>query len=147
MATSIIISLIVALIIILTLTLLILCIRQPQQNKVKSDKLTLEVLSYSPVFKKIVDSIIPPAEDREYRKNERLISDSGYNMSMRELYFLKLVIPIMLLIVFLSVYFINRQVYVDAIITDSLTKTVDVLGSNDVNEPQDTSEQIGRAHV
>ena len=141
MATSIIISLIVALIIILTLTLLILCIRQPQQNKVKSDKLTLEVLSYSPVFKKIVDSIIPPAEDREYRKNERLISDSGYNMSMRELYFLKLVIPIMLLIVFLSVYFINRQVYVDAIITDSLTKTVDVLGSNDVNEPQDTSEQ------
>ena len=141
MATSIIMSLIVALIIILTLTLLVLCIRQPQQNKMKNDKLTLETLSYSPIFVKIVDAIIPPAEDREYRKNERLISDSGYNMSMRSLYFLKLVIPIILLIVFLSIYFINRQVYVDAIITDSLTKTVDVLGSNDVNEPQDTSEQ------
>ena len=101
MATSIIMSLIVALIIILVLTLVVLCIRQPQQNKMKNDKFTLEMLSYSPIFSKIVDAIIPPAEDREFRKNERLISDSGYNMSMRELYFLKLVITIILLIVFL----------------------------------------------
>lgn len=143
MTTGIIMSLIVAAIIILVLTLLVLCIRQPQQGKMKNDKVTLEMLSYSPIFKKAVDAIIPPAEDREFRKNERLISDSGYNMSMRALYFLKLVIPIMLLIVFLSIYFINREVYVDAVITDSLTKTVDVLGSSDVNEKENTSEQKG----
>lgn len=141
MTTGIIMSLIVAAIIILVLTLLVLCIRQPQQGKMKNDKVTLEMLSYSPIFKKAVDAIIPPAEDREFRKNERLISDSGYNMSMRTLYFLKLVIPIMLLIVFLSIYFINREVYVDAVITDNLTKTVDVLGSSDVNEKENTSEQ------
>ena len=60
MATSIIMSLIVALIIILVLTLVVLCIRQPQQNKMKNDKFTLEMLSYSPIFSKIVDAIIPP---------------------------------------------------------------------------------------
>lgn len=141
MTTSIIISLIVAVIIILVLLLLALSIRQPQQVKMKNDKVTLESLSYSPIFKKVVDAIIPPAEDREFRKNERLISDSGYNMSMRALYFLKLVIPIMLLIVFLSIYFINRQVYVDAIITESLTKNIDVLGSSDTNEEEKTSEE------
>ncbi len=140
MATSIIMSLIIAAIIILVLTLLVLCIRQPQQAKMRNDKVTLEMLSYSPIFKKAVDAIIPPAEDREFRKNERLISDSGYNMSMRTLYFLKLVIPIMLLIIFLSIYFINRQVYVDAVITDSLTKNVDVLGSS-ANEKEKTSEE------
>lgn len=141
MTTSIIISLIIAAIIILVLTLIVLCVRTPQQSKIKNDKVTLEMLSYSPIFKKVVDAIIPPAEDREFRKNERLISDSGYNMSMRSLYFLKLVIPIMLLIVFLSIYFINRQVYVDAVIIDSLTKNVDVLGSSDVNETEKTNEE------
>lgn len=141
MTTGIIMSLIVATIIILVLMLLALSIRQPQQVKMKNDKVTLETLSYSPIFKKAVDAIIPPAEDREFRKNERLISDSGYNMTMRALYFLKLVIPIMLLIVFLSIYFINREVYVDAIITESLTKNVDVLGSSDTNEKEKTSEE------
>ena len=141
MGTSIIISLIIAAIIILVLTLIVLFVRQPQQNKVRNDKLTLEDISYSPIFKKIVDAIVPPAEDREYRKNERLISDSGYNISMRELYLLKVIIPIILMIVFLSVYFINRQVYVEAIITDSMDKNIEVLGSSNVNEKAQTSKE------
>lgn len=141
MGSGIIISLIVAAIIILLFALLVLCVRQPQQSRMKNDKFSLEAISYSPIFKKIIDVIVPPAEEREYRKNERLISDSGYNLGMREFYLLKVIVPIVLLIVFLSIYFINRQVYVDALITDSLTKNVSVLGSSDVNETVATSSQ------
>lgn len=148
MGTGIIISLIVAAIIILSLSLIVLFVRQPQQAKVKNDKFSLEGISYSPIFKKLIDAILPPAEDREYRKNERLISDSGYNISMRSLYLLKVIVPIVLLIVFLSIYFINRQVYVDAIITDSMDKNIEVLGSSNVNEKAQTNEdkrEIDRA--
>ena len=109
MGTGILLSLIVAAIIILSLTLIVLFVRQPQQARIKNDKVSLEMISYSPVFKKLIDSIIPPAEEREYRKNERLISDSGYNLSMREFYLLKVIVPIILLIVFLSIYFINHK--------------------------------------
>ena len=108
MGTGILLSLIVAAIIILSLTLIVLFVRQPQQARIKNDKVSLEMISYSPVFKKLIDSIIPPAEEREYRKNERLISDSGYNLSMREFYLLKVIVPIILLIVFLSIYFITK---------------------------------------
>lgn len=141
MGTGIVISLIVASIIILSLMLIVLYVRKPQQGRVKNDKFSLEVISYSPIFKKLLDVVVPPAEDREYRKNERLISDSGYNFSMREFYLLKVIVPIVLLIVLLSIYFINRQVYIDAVITDGLTKNVSVLGSNNVNEKVSTSRE------
>lgn len=141
---NIILSLSVAVVIILILFLLVLYVRQPQMNKVKNDKFSLESLSFSPVFKGIIDVILPPAEDREYRKNERLISDSGYNISMRVLYLFKIVVPIVLLIIFLSIYFINKQVYVDAIIKDRLTESVDVLGTysdeESANEKAQTNE-------
>ena len=141
MGTGILISLIIACIIILTLLLIVLYVRRPQQNRMKNDTFSLDAISYSPIFKKLIDVIVPPAEEREYRKNERLISDSGYNLNMREFYLLKVIVPVVLLVVFLSIYFINRQVYVDAIITDSLTKTVDVLGSSNVNENATTSSE------
>lgn len=127
--TGILLSIVIALIIIGGLFLLVLAIRQPQATRMTSDKFSIEALTYSPIFKGVVDAIIPPVEEREYRKNERLISDSGYNISMRVLYFFKVITPLILLIIILSIFFINRSVYVDAIITENATKTVDVLGS------------------
>lgn len=125
---------IIAIIIVLVLFLLVLFIRQPQSVKVKNDKFSLEELTLHPMFKKAIDALIPPAEDREYRQNERLISDSGVNISMRVLYLFKIVTPIILLICFLSIYFINRSIRVNAIITDEIVETVDVLGASNVNE-------------
>lgn len=127
-------GIVIAIIIILVLFLLILLIRQPRGVKVKNDKFSLEELTIHPVFKKAIDGLMPPVEDREYRQNERLISDSGVNISMRVLYLFKIVTPIILLICFLSIYFINRNIRVNAIITDEIVETVDVLGASNVNE-------------
>lgn len=133
-------SLVIAAIIIAVLFLLLLSLKQPQANRVKMDKFSLEGLTYAPGIANLVDSVMPAAEEREYRKNERLISDSGYNISMRVLYFFKLAIPVILLIVLLSIYFINKSVYIDAIITGKSDKAVDMLGSQNVNESAQTNE-------
>ena len=134
-------GIVIAIIVILVLFLLILLIRQPQSVKVKNDKFSLEELTIHPVFKKAIDGLMPPVEDREYRQNERLISDSGVNISMRVLYLFKIVTPIVLLICFLSIYFINRSIRVNAIITDEIVETVDVLGASNVNESAQTNSE------
>jgi len=140
--TGIFLGIIIAAIIILVLFLIVLFVRQPQAVKVKSDKFSLEELTYSPIFKKTINGLIPPAEEREYRQNERLISDSGVNISMRVFYLLKLVVPIMLLIILLSIFFINRQIKINAIITDQLVENVDVIGSNtEVNKSAKTNQE------
>ena len=126
---GIVLGIIVAIIIILILLLIALFVRQPQAVKVKNDKFSWEELSYSPLFKKAVDALMPPAEEREYRQNERLISDSGVNVSMRVFYLFKILVPIALLVILLSIFFINRQIKINAIITDQMVETVDVLGS------------------
>jgi len=139
--SGILLSLIIAAIIIATLFLILISLKQPQANRVKMDKFSLEALTYAPGIARVVDSAMPAAEEREYRKNERLISDSGYNISMRVFYFFKLALPVILLIVFLSIYFINKSVYIDAIITGKSDKAVDVLGSqSNVNEKAPTTE-------
>ena len=125
---------IIAIIILLTLFLIVLFVRQPQAIKVKSDKFSLEELTYSPVFKNAINGLMPPAEEREYRQNERLISDSGVNISMRVLYLFKIVTPIVLLVIFLSIFFINRSIRINAIITDQIVETVDVLGSDSTKQ-------------
>ena len=123
-------GIVIALIIILILFLLVLFVRQPQAVKVKSDKFSLEELTFSPIFKKAINALMPPAEEREFRQNERLISDSGVNISMRVLYLFKIVVPVVILVILLSIFFINRQIRINAIITDQVVQTVDVLGSN-----------------
>ena len=130
---------IVAIIIILALFLVVLFVRQPQAVKIKNDKFSLEELSMSPIFKKAINVLMPPAEEREYRQNERLISDSGVNISMRVLYLLKIIVPVVLLVLLLSIFFINRQIKIDAIITDQMVETVDVLGSNTVANKNEMS--------
>lgn len=127
--TEIILSVVIAAIILLALFLLVLFVRQPQAIKIKSDKFSLEELTFSPIFKNAINALMPPAEEREYRQNERLISDSGYNISMRVFYFFKLVTPIVILVCLFSIFFINRQARVNAIITGQLVETVDVIGS------------------
>jgi len=128
--SGIILGLVIAAIIILVLFLIILFVRQPQAVKVKSDKFSLEELSLSPIFKKIINGLMPPAEEREYRQNERLISDSGVNISMRVFYLFKVAVPIVLLVILLSIFFMNRQIRINAIITDKTVEQVDVLGAN-----------------
>lgn len=137
--SGIILGVVIAAIIILLLFLLVLFIRQPQAVKVKSDKFSWEELSLSPIFKKPVDCLMPPAEEREYRKNERLISDSGCNISMRVMYMFKIICPVVLLIISFSIFFINRQIRIDAIITDQIVENVDVLGSDDTEYESEQS--------
>ena len=132
--TEIILSIVIAAIILGLLFLAVLSIRPSQAIKMKSDKFSLEELTFSPVFKKAINALMPPAEEREYRQNERLISDSGYNISMRVLYLFKIVTPIVILICLLSVLFINRNTIVNAIITDQMVENVDVLGSTGSEE-------------
>jgi len=125
---EILLSFIIAAIIILALFLIVLMVRQPQAVKVKSDKFSLEELTYSPIFKKAIKALMPQAEEREYRQNERLISDSGVNISMRVLYLFKICVPIIIMILLLSIYFMNKEIMINAIVTDSLVKTVNVIG-------------------
>jgi len=138
---EIILSIVVAVIILLVLFLLVLFIRQPQAIKMKSDKFSLEELTFSPVFKKAINTLMPPAEEREYRQNERLISDSGYNISMRVFYLFKIITPIVILVCLLSIFFINRNTIVDAIITEELVENVEVLGSTGTEEEKIDSKE------
>ncbi len=142
--TEIILGIIIALIVLLALFLIVLFVRQPQAIKVKSDKFSLEELTYSPVFKNIINGLMPPAEEREYRQNERLISDSGVNISMRVFYLFKVVTPVVLLVIFLSIFFINRSIRINAIITDQIVETVDVLGSDSTKQVNTSSNQEKR---
>lgn len=142
--TEIILGIIIALIVLLALFLIVLFVRQPQAIKVKSDKFSLEELTYSPVFKNIINGLMPPTEEREYRQNERLISDSGVNISMRVFYLFKVVTPVVLLVIFLSIFFINRSIRINAIITDQIVETVDVLGSDSTKQVNTSSNQEKR---
>lgn len=139
--TQIVLIVAISSIIILLLFLLLLFIRQPQSVKIKNDKFSLEELTFSPIFKKIIDALLPSAEEREYRKNERLISDSGCNISMRVLYFFKLVLPIIILIVLTSIVLINRQTRIDAIITGKLVQNVDMIGATPTKNTMTNSEK------
>lgn len=132
-------------IVILLLFLLLLFVRQPQGIKIKNDKFSLEELTFSPIFKKIIDALIPAAEEREYRKNERLISDSGCNISMRVLYFFKLVLPIIILIVLTSIVLINRQTRVNAIITGKLVQNVNMIGADPTSSKSTMTNSEKRA--
>ena len=137
-------GIIITIIILLVLFLVVLFVRQPQAVKVKNDKFSLEELTFSPIFKKVIDALMPPTEEREYRKNERLISDSGVNISMRVLYLFKVVVPIMLLIILFSILFINRHVRINAIITDQIVETVNVLGTSAEDSSSQKSSQEKR---
>ena len=99
----------VAALIVAILMLIVLSLKKPQVNRVKMDNFSLEGLTYTSGIGRIIDAVLPSAEEREYRKNERLISDAGYTFSMRVLYLAKLFLPIVILIVCLSVYFINKS--------------------------------------
>ena len=137
-------GIIITIIILLVLFLVVLFVRQPQAVKVKNDKFSLEELTFSPIFKKVIDALMPPTEEREYRKNERLISDSGVNISMRVLYLFKIVVPIMLLIILFSILLINRHVRINAIITDQIVETVNVLGTSAEDSSSQKSSQEKR---
>lgn len=140
--SGILLGIIIAAIIVALLFLIVLSLRQPQANRVKMDKFSLEGLTYTAGLGRVIDSILPAAEEREYRKNERLIGDAGYNFSMRVLYLFKLFLPIILLIIFLSIYFINKSVYIDAIITGRIEKTVNVMNQqSNVNESAQTNDE------
>ncbi len=141
---EIILGIVIGLIVLLVLFLIILFVHQPRAIKVKNDTFSLEELTYSPVFKKVINGLMPPAEEREYRQNERLISDSGVNISMRVFYLFKVVTPIVLLVIFLSIFFINRSIRIDAIITDQIVETVDVLGSDSTKQVDTSSNQEKR---
>lgn len=139
--TNLLISLILASIVICILFFVILSMRQPQVSRLRGDNFSFELLTFSPVIKDIIDKVIPDKTDKEYRKNERLIGDSGLDMSMRVLYLFKLAIPLMLLIICLSIYFMNRNIYVDAIVSDRLVQTVDVMGTTPAVKSELTSNE------
>ena len=139
--TEIILSIVIAAIVLSLLFLVVLSIRPSQAIKMKSDKFSLEEITFSPVFKKAINALMPPAEEREFRQNERLISDSGYNISMRVFYLFKIVTPIVILVCLLSIFFINRNTIVNAIITDQLIENVDVLGSTGAKEEKIDSQE------
>ena len=60
---------------------------------------------------------------------------------MRVLYLAKLVLPLVILIVCLSIYFINKSVYIDAIITGKIEKEVQVLNQQEVEKDAQTNEE------
>jgi len=126
---GILLSIIVALIIICIIFLLLLYIKQPQAAKLKADNFSVEGLTYSPFIKKIIDNVLPKETEKEYRVCERLISDSGFKVSMRVVYFYKLLIPIVLLTLMLSIYFINKNAIIDEIISGQLTQEVSGMGA------------------
>lgn len=129
MAGGILLSLIVAAIIICVIFLLLLYIKQPQANKLKVEKVTLEGLSYATFIKPVIDVVMPKENEKEYRTCERLIADSGFNISMRGVYLLKVLVPIVLLVIMLSIYFINKNLVIEEIMSGRLEKTVETIGS------------------
>lgn len=129
MFSNIIFGIIGILIIILILFLIIISFNEQKKGRLRNDNLTLERITYSPFIKKIVDAMLPASEDREYKKVMRLISDSGMNVSIRVVYFFKLVIPILLIILAMAIYFTNREMIVEAIILEQNTQKIDVLAT------------------
>lgn len=139
---GILLGLAVAALIIAVVILLMLSLKQPQANRVKMDKFSLEGLTYASGIGRVIDAVLPSSEEREYRKNERLISDAGYNFSMRVLYLAKLFLPLVILVVCLSIYFINKSVYIDAIITGKIEKEVEIFNQqSDVKKDDQTNEE------
>jgi hypothetical protein len=139
--TNLLIGIILAAIIICILFFVILSIRQPQVSRLRGDDFSFELLTFSPGIKNIIDKALPDKTDKEYRKNERLIGDSGLNISMRVLYLFKLAIPLVLLIICLSIYLMNRNIYLDAIIEDRFVQTVDVMGTTPSVKNELTSKE------
>jgi len=129
MTEGILLSLVIAAIIICVIFLLLLYIKQPQASKLKADRFSIEGLTYSPFIKKVIDVVMPKENEKEYRVCERLISDSGFNISMRGVYFFKVLVPIVLLIIMLSIYFINKNLVINEIITGKTDETVQVMGT------------------
>jgi len=145
MAGSIIISLVVALIIICVVFLLLLQIKQPQAMKLKADNFSIDGLTQTSFIKKIIDAVMPKENEKEYRTCERLIGDSGFNITMRAVYFYKIAVPIVLLILILSIYFINKNLVIDEIMTGGATQQVAVMGST--GSGKDTKRQKENAEA
>lgn len=138
---SIALSLVIALIILCIIFLILLYVKQPQATKLKVENFTIEGLTYSPAIKKIIDFIMPKENEKEYRVCERLISDSGFNISMRSVYFFKLIIPLALLIIVFSIYFINKNLVVNEIMSGGLEQTVGVMGSSNTSAKNVKNQQ------
>ena len=146
MVSNIIFGIVGALIIILVIFLIILAF-QPKSGRLRNDTFTLESLTYSPGIKNIVDVLIPKQDDKEYKNVTRLISDSGVNVSLRVVYFMKLVVPIILIIIALSIYFTNREMVVESIILETNTKKIDVFADSAAengNQELDSKEKRER---
>lgn len=126
MVSNIIFGIIGALIIILVIFLIMISFNKPKAGRLRNDTFTLESLTYSPGISKVVDVLIPKSDDKEYKNVMRLISDSGINVSIRVVYFMKLIIPLILIIIALSIYFTNREMIVESIILETNTKKIDV---------------------
>ena len=133
MFSNILFGIIGALIIILVIILIVIAL-QPKSGRIKNDSVSLESITYSPVIKKIVDVMIPDSSDKEYKKVTRLISDSGMNVSIRVVYFFKLIIPLLLIIFAMAIYFTNREMIVESIILEQNTQKIDVLASTGQTE-------------
>ena len=146
MVSNIIFGIVGASIIILVIFLIILAF-QPKSGRLRNDTFTLESLTYSPGIKNIVDVLIPKQDDKEYKNVTRLISDSGVNVSLRVVYFMKLVVPIILIIIALSIYFTNREMVVESIILETNTKKIDVFADSAAengNQELDSKEKRER---
>ena len=146
MVSNIIFGIVGALLIILVIFLIILAF-QPKSGRLRNDTFTLESLTYSPGIKNVVDALIPKQDDKEYKNVTRLISDSGVNVSLRVVYFMKLVVPIILIIIALSIYFTNREMVVESIILETNTKKIDVFADSTAengNQELDSKEKRER---
>jgi len=146
MAGGLLLSLVIALIIISIILLLMLCVKQPQAAKLRADNFSIEGLTHSDILKKIIDAAMPKETEKEYRTCERLIGDSGFNIGMRVVYFYKLTIPIVLLILLFSIYLINKNLVIDEIISGGNEKVVDVMGTvSNQNKAKKTQSEQERA--
>ncbi|MBQ7669007.1 MAG: hypothetical protein IJS47_06745 [Clostridia bacterium] len=132
--SGLIIGIIIALIAVCVFVLLLLFMKQPQAAKLTAENVTLDSITYSPVVKKIIDAMVPKETEREYRTCERLIGESGIDITMRGMYFLKLILPFVVLIVLLSIYFINKNVVIDEIISDALQDDVSMFGTTEASK-------------
>ncbi len=144
---ALIIGIAIALIVLCVFVLILLYAKQPQAAKLTAENVTLDGITYSPVLKKIIDAIMPKEQESEYKNCERLIGDSGFNITMRGVYFFKLILPFVLLIVLFSIYFINKNVVIDEIISDGLNKQVNVFGAPEeleTNSARKKREQAAR---
>lgn len=137
-------GIIIGTIVVLLVFLLILFLRQHQTMRMKNDGFSLESLASMPILNKIINVLMPAAEEREYKKMERLISDAGVNLSMKVLYLLKFVVPIIIFIVLVSVFLMNRSVMIDAIITGQMNESVNIIGSSKKNNTLTNAEKRDR---